>query len=127
MDSNSDVLDQWSNAAPYWEKHRTAIERMFDPITQHLIESAGIRPGDTVLDVATGPGEPALGIAKFTGPRGQVCGVDAVPAMVEAARREASHRGLNNVRFDVASAEALPFEKNTFDAVVSRFGVMFFP
>jgi SAM-dependent methyltransferase len=54
-------------------------------------------------------------------------GVDPVPEMVEAARREANRRGLQNVSFEVAFADKLPFPPNTFDAVVSRFGVMFFP
>lgn len=127
MDSNSDVLGHWSNAAPYWEKHRRIIEGMFAPITHNLIEAAGIRLGQTVLDIATGPGEPAVGVAEFIGSQGKVIGIDVVPAMVEAARREASRRGLSNACFEVGSADALPFETNSFDAVVSRFGVMFFP
>jgi SAM-dependent methyltransferase len=47
--------------------------------------------------------------------------------MVEAARREARHLGLRNAQFDVALADHLPFAADTFDAAVSRFGVMFFP
>src|SRR5260370_21554217 len=47
--------------------------------------------------------------------------------MVEAARREANRQGFQNTRFEVASADSLPFPADTFDAVVSRFGVMFFP
>jgi SAM-dependent methyltransferase len=47
--------------------------------------------------------------------------------MVEAARRATDHLGFRNAKFDVASADRLPFPADTFDAVVSRFGVMFFP
>jgi len=54
-------------------------------------------------------------------------GVDVVPEMVEAARRAGSRQRLDNGSFEVASAESLPFPANIFDAVVSRFGVMFFP
>src|SRR6202521_5754783 len=100
---------------------------MFAPITLALIEDAKITPRQAILDVATGPGEPALNLAKLVGPEGKVIGVDAVPEMVEAARREANRRGFQNANFDVALADDLPFPENTFDAVVSRFGVMFFP
>jgi ubiquinone/menaquinone biosynthesis C-methylase UbiE len=123
----NEVISQWRESAPYWEKHREIIRGMFVPITQALVEDAKITSGQFVLDVATGPGEPALSIAGLVGPEGKVLGVDPVPEMVEAARREANRRGLQNVSFEVAFAGVLPFQANTFDAVVSRFGVMFFP
>src|SRR5262245_7959052 len=122
-----DVVAQWSEAARYWEKHRGTIERMFAPVAAALVQEAGIGPGQAVLDVATGPGEPAATIAGIVGARGRVVGVDIVPAMIEAARREAERRGLGNASFREASAEALPFDDGSFDAAVSRFGVMFFP
>ena len=124
---HSEVARQWSDAAFYWEKHRAAIDRMFAPVAAALVHDAGIGPGQTVLDVATGPGEPALSIAAIVGAGGRVIGVDIVPAMIEAARREAARRGLGNASFRVAPADELPFDDGSFDAVVSRFGVMFFP
>jgi ubiquinone/menaquinone biosynthesis C-methylase UbiE len=127
MQQNEEIVNQWSQSAPYWEKHREIIRQMFAPITQALIEDAQITQGCAVLDIATGPGEPALTIAELVGPEGKVCGIDAVPEMVEAARRERLRRGLRNTSFETAFADALPFPTDTFDAVVSRFGVMFFP
>lgn len=127
MEQNHTVIKQWSESAPYWEKHRDVIREMFAPVTQALIAEAGIREGSTVLDVATGPGEPALSIADGLGPSGKVVGVDLVPEMVEAARRESERRGLRHATFERAVAENLPFAERTFDAVVCRFGVMFFP
>lgn len=124
---NKELIAKWSESAPFWEKYRPVIHEMFAPVTQALIEDAGIASGSTVLDVATGPGEPALSIAEFVGPHGKVVGTDVVPEMVEAARRETSRRKLQNASFEVAFSESLPFPDNTFDAVVSRFGVMFFP
>ena len=47
--------------------------------------------------------------------------------MIEEARRVASQRSLKNVRFEVAGVDSLPFSDDQFDAVISRFGVMFFP
>ena len=127
MHQEKEVISQWSESAPFWVRHRDVIREMFSPITQALIEDAKINCGQTVLDVATGPGEPALSVAKLVGPEGKVIGVDAVPEMVEAARCEANRRGFKNANFEVALADDLPFPENTFDAVVSRFGVMFFP
>lgn len=124
---SKDIISQWSESAPYWEKYRTIIREMFAPVTQVLIESAGIGNGDAVLDIATGPGEPALSIADVAGPEGRVVGTDAVAEMVEAARRESIRRKLVNASFEVAFAEKLPYADDGFDAVVCRFGVMFFP
>src|SRR5262249_44082251 len=122
---NPDVISQWSESAPYWDKHREAMRGMFAPVTEALIEDAKIAGPSTVLDVATGPGEPSLSIAELIGPKGRVIGIDPVSAMVEAARNEANRRGLHNASFEVAFANSLPFSANTFDTVVSRFGVMF--
>src|ERR1700730_14240157 len=122
----NEVISQWRESAPYWEKHREIIRGMFVPITQALVEDAKITSGQFVLDVATGPGEPALSLTGLVGPEGKVLGVDPVPQMVVAARREANRRGLQNASFEVAFADKLPFPANTFDAVVSRFGVMLF-
>ncbi|HVF22913.1 MAG TPA: methyltransferase domain-containing protein, partial [Pyrinomonadaceae bacterium] len=80
-----------------------------------------------VLDVAGGPGEPSLTIAETVGPNGSVMCTDAVAEMVAAAEAEAKRRGLTNVEFRECVAESLPFDDNSFDAVVSRLGVMFFP
>jgi ubiquinone/menaquinone biosynthesis C-methylase UbiE len=126
MQQNSEVISQWTESAHYWEKHRDIIRGMFAPVTQALVTDAASTGHAAVLDIATGPGEPALSIAELIGSEGKVVGTDPVPEMVEAARREAHRRGLHNASFEVAFAENLPFPPNSFDAVVSRFGVMFF-
>jgi len=100
---------------------------MFAPVTHALVENARIDRGYAVLDIATGPGEPALDVAAFVGPEGRVVGTDLVPEMVAAARRESDRLALGNTQFDVAPADRLPFPADAFDAVISRFGIMFFP
>jgi SAM-dependent methyltransferase len=127
MQCNQAVIDRWSGAAPFWEKHRQAIRQMFAPVTEALIEDASIAAGHAVLDVATGPGEPALGIAPVVGPEGKSVGIDPIPGMVAAARRSAARSPFRNTKFEVAFADDLPFPADSFDAVVSRFGVMFVP
>jgi SAM-dependent methyltransferase len=100
---------------------------MFAPVTEALAAEAEIAGGHAILDVATGPGEPALSVAAQVGPQGRVVGIDPVPQMVAAARRAAEQGGFTNTQFEVASADDLPLPSDSFDAVVSRFGVMFFP
>lgn len=126
MQPEQAILNQWSASAPFWEKHREIISNMFAPVTEALVDAAQIGEGQTVLDIATGPGEPALSLATLVGPSGRVFGIDPVGGMVAAARRAADQMGVGNVQFEVASADRLPFSDGTFDAVVSRFGAMFF-
>lgn len=124
---NQSPLDVWRESAQYWTKHSDTIHQMFVPLTRALIERAGIHQGQTVLDIAGGAGEPSLTIAEAVGPEGSVTCTDAVAEMVEAARAEAQRRGLSNVQFRQCAAGPLPFAANSFDVVVSRLGVMFFP
>lgn len=116
-----------AETAAYWEKHRATIRGMFHPVTEALINEARITKGDAVLDVATGSGEPALSIAEVVGPDGLVVGIDPLPEMIAAAERAANDRHFENARFQVASADSVPFDDDRFDAIVSRFGIMFFP
>jgi ubiquinone/menaquinone biosynthesis C-methylase UbiE len=127
MQPEQEVINRWSGSAPFWEKHSEIIRQMFAPITQALVEDGQIGSRDTVLDIATGPGEPALSVAALVGPEGKVFGIDPIAEMVAAARRAAARHSLKNVQFDVAFADQLPFPADRFDAVISRFGVMFFP
>ena len=127
MQPDQEIIKRWSDSAPFWEKHRDILRQMFAPITQALVEDGKIESQHSVLDIATGPGEPALSIAAMVGTNGKVFGIDPIPEMVTAARRAAESLGLKNVQFDVAFADQLPFQADTFDAVISRFGVMFFP
>ena len=127
MSQQDEVISKWTSSAPLWEKHSEIIRELFAPVSEALIEDAGVVSGSSVLDVATGTGEPALRIAEVVGPAGEVVGADPAAAAIEAARRMASQRSLKNVRFEVAGADRLPFPDDHFDAVISRFGVMFFP
>jgi ubiquinone/menaquinone biosynthesis C-methylase UbiE len=93
-----------------------------------LIRNAGIKEGYSVLDMATGTGEPALTIAKTVGVRGRVVGVDLSPDMLEVARERMASQALKNVTFQVNEDDKLPaFGDDSFDAAVCRFGLMFMP
>jgi len=124
---DSKTLHEWRETARFWTKHSDTIRTMFAPLTEALIRDASIGEGQTVLDVAGGAGEPSLTIAERVGPAGAVTCTDAVAQMVAAAESEAQRRGLTNITFRQCVADSLPFESNSFDAVVCRLGVMFFP
>jgi ubiquinone/menaquinone biosynthesis C-methylase UbiE len=125
-ESNS-TLREWSESARYWEKHAATLRQIFAPVTTALIAEAGITSGQNILDVAGGTGEPSLAIAEVVSPTGSVTCTDAIDEMVHAAEREALRRKITNVRFRHCTADTLPFPDNTFDATISRLGVMFFP
>ena len=122
----SEMLDCWQANAQYWTRHSATIAKMFAPLTEAMIERAGIREGQSVLDVAGGAGEPSLTIAERVGPNGSVMCTDAVAEMVDTARHEATRRGLKNVQFQQCTADSLPFPDDSFDVVVCRLGAMFF-
>jgi ubiquinone/menaquinone biosynthesis C-methylase UbiE len=123
----ADVLNEWRETAKYWVKHRETIRAMFKPVTEALIAQAGIAAGHSVLDVAGGAGEPSLTIAEAVGPGGSVTCTDPIAEMIAAAQEEANRRGLKNVQFRQCTADSLAFADESFDQVVSRFGIMFFP
>jgi len=79
-----------------------------------------VRPGQTVLDLGSGPGMDSLLAARRVGPTGKVVGVDLCPEMVEKARRNAGLLGLHNVEFVNAGIEKLPLPDASVDVVISN-------
>jgi arsenite methyltransferase len=79
-----------------------------------------VRPGQTVLDLGSGPGLDSLLAARRVGPTGKVVGVDLCPEMVEKARRDASLLGLHNAEFVNAGIEKLPLPDASVDVVISN-------
>jgi SAM-dependent methyltransferase len=98
------------------------VPALFAQWPPRLLEAARIRPGDRVLDVACGTGVLARAAAGRVGPRGQVAGLDLDAGMLALARRADA-----TVEWRQGRAEALPWNESTFDAVLSQFGLMYFP
>ena len=100
------------------------LDQVLQPFEDLLV--AGISPDTTsALDVGCGTGSTTLALARGVGPRGSVTGVDVSQPMIELAR-ERAHREASPASFVLADAETHPFEASRFDAIFSRFGVMFF-
>ena len=121
------VRADWSARAAAWDRWSDEIAALADRFNQPLLDAAGIAPGQRVLDIASGVGEPALTCARRVGAQGRVTATDLVPEMLEGARRRATAAGLDNLDFEIADMEELPFAEQSFDRVVCRFGIMFSP
>lgn len=117
----------WDAVSPGWERWWETLEAGARHISQRLLESAEIKPGDRVLDIATGIGEPALSAARRVGARGRVVATDQATGMLDIARRRAAREGLTNVAFLETDGELLGDLDSEFDAVLCRWGLMFFP
>ncbi len=95
------------------------------PAGEALLAALSVNPGDKILDLASGTGEPALTLARRN-PHAQVIGTDAAAGMVRAASNKLKTERLDNIEFTTMSAEQLDFEDASFDKVICRFGVMLF-
>jgi SAM-dependent methyltransferase len=119
----------WQLAARGWRQWHDVLEAEAggQAVSRKLVEAAGLRPGDTVLDVATGYGEPALTAARAVRPGGHVLATDIAPDLLAFGRERASLAGLDNVEFRESDAETLQCPDGTFDAVLSRQGLQYLP
>ena len=98
------------------------LSRQLTPFHKSMLDLVRPRQGERVLDVCTGPGEPAMSIASIIAPSGRVVGIDLSATMTDIAKKNAEKRGLLNVDFLTMDAEKLEFPENSFDAAVSCFG-----
>jgi ubiquinone/menaquinone biosynthesis C-methylase UbiE len=99
------------------------IAKNIETAADAFVERLDIKPGMNVLDVACGSGNLAIPAAKAGA---SVTGVDIAENSIEAAKRRAADAGLE-IKFEVGDAEALPYEDNSFDVVMTMFGAMFAP
>ena len=117
----------WNRVAGGWEKWDRFFDEQMAFLNHRLVADARLRSGMRVLDLGSGTGYPALLSAQTVGPSGGVIGLDLAEQMLAVARRKATALGLGNVTFRTGDVTALPFEANSFDAVTSRFCLMFLP
>ena len=119
--------DQWNTAAAGWRKWSELIDGAASAISERLVELAGVRAGSRVLDVAAGYGEPSLTAARKAGPEGKVVSSDISAEMLAYGRERAAAAGLQNIEFVEADASSLSFPEGSFDAALSRWGIIFEP
>jgi SAM-dependent methyltransferase len=119
--------EDWNTASQGWRNWSELIDSSTAPVSKRLVELAGIKEGDRVLDVAAGYGEPSLTAAKVVGPGGSVVASDISPGMLSFGDERAAAAGVENIEFVEADASSLDFPERSFDAALSRWGIIFEP
>lgn len=131
MPTTEDVIREqqqavWNQFAPGWKKWDDFTMQFLKPMGDAIITALELQTTDTVLDVATGTGEPGLTIASVV-TKGNVVGTDLSEEMLVIAQEKAQRVGVSNYQTQQADVSALPFADASFDAVSCRMGFMFFP
>jgi SAM-dependent methyltransferase len=119
--------DQWNGVAAAWDEYSGLIDSSSGVVSERMVEMAGIKEGDRVLDVACGYGEPSLTAARKVGSEGTVVATDISAEMLEFGRQRAAANGVENIEFMQSGANSLDFPSESFDAAVSRWGIIFEP
>jgi SAM-dependent methyltransferase len=123
---NSEQRDYWNgDDSREWVEHPTRFDQMLAPIGALVLERAGLAGGMRVLDVGCGNGAMAIDAAEQVAPDGTVVGIDLSDGMLEVARGRAADLAVDNVAFVAADAQVADLG-GPHDAIVSRFGIMFF-
>jgi SAM-dependent methyltransferase len=117
----------WNAVALGWKTWAPTIEKGAQIVNDRLVAMAELQPGQKVLDIATGYGEPLVTAAHQVGPRGRVIATDLSPAMLALARERAVALGLQNVEFYECNGETLDIPQRDFDAALCRWGLMLMP
>ncbi len=116
--NTSDLSAQIEAASAYESLFVPALFGQWAPLILH---AADVGPGDRLLDVACGTGVLAREAESLVGAEGEVTGLDITAGMLEVAKRTAP-----SINWKHGTAEDLPFDDESFDVVVSQFGLMFF-
>lgn len=119
--------DQWQSAAEAWHHWTPTIQAWLRPVTDAMIDLGRIGPGSHVLDVAAGAGDPSLEISELVGPAGRVVATDLSDRILAYAAEQAARRGLTNYDTRVVDGENLDVAAETFDVVMSRVALVYFP
>ena len=119
--------NQWDGAAAGWNEWSDFADEHAGTVSERLVEMAGIEQGDRVLDVGAGYGEPSLTAARKVGADGSVIATDISAEMLNFGRARAAANGVENIDFMLSDANSLDFPAESFDAAVSRWGIIFDP
>jgi SAM-dependent methyltransferase len=119
--------EQWQQAAEAWHRWGPTLEEWLGGATESMLDLAKVGEGDRVLDVAAGAGGQTLAAARRVGPTGAVLATDISPAILEFAEDEARRAGFGNVATREMDGELLEVEEGSFDAVISRLGLIYLP
>ena len=119
-----DSRDRWSRAAAGWAQQADRLQAAVMPVSVWMVEAIRPQPGQTVLELAAGPGITGFLAAELVQPGGQLISTDFAEPMLEVARQRAARLGLDNVEFRVVDAESIDLDTASVDAVLCRWGYM---
>jgi SAM-dependent methyltransferase len=124
---NRDQAALWNDTGGRaWVEMQDVLDRVLAPFGARLIDAAFPGEGAHVADIGCGAGATTVEMARRVGPAGSCLGVDISGPLLEAARARAAGLEPGNVDFVQADAQTHPFQPGRMDAIISRFGVMFF-
>jgi SAM-dependent methyltransferase len=119
---------QWEEAAGAWHRWGPTLEAWLGEATERMLDAARVGTGSRVLDVAAGAGGQTILAARRVGPGGRILATDISPTILTYAAKAAANAGLTNVETIEVDGEALGvLDSGSFDAVVSRLGLIYFP
>jgi ubiquinone/menaquinone biosynthesis C-methylase UbiE len=121
------TFDQWQHAAEAWYRWSPLLHEWLGKATDAMLEMANIKSGDRVLDIAAGAGEQSVTAAKRVGPTGHVLATDLSPEILTYAKKLATDAGVSNLETQDMDGENLTLPDNSYDAVISRVGLIYFP
>lgn len=124
--NQSEIKNQWENAAPGWAKWEKTVADWANPATIAMLNMAGVTAGSKVLDLACGAGSQTLRAAKLVGPKGHVTANDISRTMLQHVVQNAREDNLDNISTIACAAEELELPENSFDASISRLALMLF-
>ena len=116
--------ETWASVAHGWEDRREWMLAITGAVNDRLLDRVDPKPGQTVLEIAAGPGELGFQVAERVGEEGRVISTDFAPEMLDIARRQGEARGIGNVEYRVLDAENMDLDDDSVDAVVCRWGYM---
>lgn len=119
--------EQWNKDGAAWRRWNPTLDRWYGEVTRRMLDLARILPGQRILDVAAGAGEPAVSAAGRVGPSGHVLATDISEGIVKLALQVARERGLKQVETRAMDGEKLDLPDASFDAVLCRLGLMYMP
>ncbi|KLN61649.1 hypothetical protein WH96_04740 [Kiloniella spongiae] len=120
-------IEDWAHAAAAWHRWIPEVNDFLNVATDIMLDQADIEISHHVLDIAAGDGSQSLMAAELVGKTGSVLATDISPAFVKIAGAIAQAKGVENITTEVMDAENLTLKDNSFDAVISRLGLMFLP
>ena len=119
--------EQWQAAAKAWNDWGQSLRTWLGPATEVMLDMAKVGHGDRVLDVAAGAGDQTLQVAERVGPTGYILATDISANILTFAAQNARLAGYHNVETKVLDGEELDVPADSFDAVISRVGLIYFP